>query len=513
MSKTTAPNPQRLHDVALALANDARTAYLNQTFREELASSILGLFASARSGADAAVLPKDLLRMAPGEVDAALDAVADTEADTLALAVVARLRALNHRRDNDHAITQVSAAPHVFFSLPTLPETLAAQLRGATSLLRVRAHRRVGGHAVFAAKRAPTEGAVVLESAPDELLVAAHSPLAEAAPLLIDVVGRLFEQLGSEDQDALSAALVSATSAEDDPELDAVFAAAEALIHPGRVTIDKGIQTALPDLLVLPGGRPTIDPRTPFAQDRFHLSSDVVDVAIVGRERDVATLKAHITADVNKPRLLALTGAEGLGKTTLVREVLAHAGYADEKAPVMWGGCGGKGQSPLTPFISMLRALSGVTPHQAHARRDLRDFLATLSAYLPSPLDAELSSHEPTLAQLIGAQDAATITAAVDEDGRIADLAPRALRAAIFRAVHLLVGALIARGDGRNVAMVITNASALSAPALSLLSFLANKLGPQLALILVSSRQVRLSKTFTRSFAEKRKALRPSTLR
>ncbi len=113
-------------------------------------------------------------------------------------------------------------------------------------------------------------------------------------------------------------------------------------------------------------------------------SGRVAEMARIGTTWDTA-LKGRM-------RVLAVTGAAGLGKTRLVEEFLSK--LAPDSARILRGFCENYGEtSPLQPFVQMLRDALGVTARRnpdevrAQVAQSLAELDPALSLYLPQVLD------------------------------------------------------------------------------------------------------------------------------
>ncbi len=121
---------------------------------------------------------------------------------------------------------------------------------------------------------------------------------------------------------------------------------------------------------------------------------------LVGRERELAEIDAiWQRAAAGEGHTLIVSGESGIGKTRLVRELVAHAAVFGSR--VLAGNCYAEGGVPYAPFSQMIRAHAlAIPPDSAQASEenlDLPDFvLADLIKISPDvQLGPDLSPNPP----------------------------------------------------------------------------------------------------------------------
>lgn len=386
--------------------------------------------------------------------------------------------------------------------------------RDPRALLRLRATSPAMAEALAAASERAIFPPDVdrLPSSPDEVLLTAPGLLDEAALALVRSAQAISRALGPRGFTEVAAALVELGAANDDGgrrrALVQGAVRASSLAVAGEMTLDEASWRSCSFALAeIPARERTVDPAAPFRNDRWELSSLLVRPRVVGREEEVAALKALLPASPtsSRARLVLLHGPTGIGKTTLLRLVLDESGLGDEEAPVLWGASDALLATPYAAFVGMLRALAGAPAGHPRARARLLSLVDGLGDALPEDDRRELVGLLPVLAYLIGA---------VDEDASATDPdveahSPRGLQIAIRRAALLLVEALMARANGRRAIMVVTGGEVLDAPTQELLAFLGRRLGARLTVVLVSSSRPRLAKSLHDRFAVGRHEVKP----
>jgi tetratricopeptide (TPR) repeat protein len=300
--------------------------------------------------------------------------------------------------------------------------------------------------------------------------------------------------------------------------VDAVVRAGAQLPRAGLLALDDDAWLRAGELATAPGETRAVDARTPWGVDRWQLSAALPRAPFVGRDDDVAACAAVLASssttapvDPGRPRLLVLSGAPGLGKASLVRRGLQQAGLLDERAVVLWGAADPLQPTPYASIVGMVRALARAPAgHPRAAARVLRlvqglaDALvddATDDATDDDDADAdELRGLGPVLVELIGAND----------DDVDVDRSPRALRAAIRRAVLLMTRALRARAkDDRPAVFVVSGADDIDAPTRDTLAFVARHLGAHARVVLLATARPRLPSTFEELFDVTRRDIEP----
>jgi hypothetical protein len=142
----------------------------------------------------------------------------------------------------------------------------------------------------------------------------------------------------------------------------------------------------------------------------------IVRGRLVGREQELSEAIGHWQrAIAGEEHVLLVTGEPGIGKTRLVRELLAHVEVTGGQ--VARGECFAEGGAPFAPFAEVLR----------HALAD------TPSVSLPEPLLAELVTFAPDLALRFPGL------------GRSAELDPAGQQQRGFEAFALFLASLSAR--------------------------------------------------------------------
>src|SRR5262245_60168345 len=101
---------------------------------------------------------------------------------------------------------------------------------------------------------------------------------------------------------------------------------------------------------------PTNHTTTRHGQESVHNSPPLTDGVFVGREREMAALRANLEdAFTGCGRLVLLVGEPGIGKTRTAHELAAHARL--QGAQVFTGRCyEGDGAPPFWPWVQIVRA-------------------------------------------------------------------------------------------------------------------------------------------------------------
>jgi hypothetical protein len=191
-----------------------------------------------------------------------------------------------------------------------------------------------------------------------------------------------------------------------------------------------------------------------------------------------------------------------------MRAGLAHAGFDDDSAPILWGACDPVLPMPYAPVVAMVRALAGAPAGHVEALPRLQALLSTLALHLAGDAATELLALSSVLAELLGATDDAT----PDDDGLHPGPAhvPGAIGThAVQRALVLVCEALQARGGGRPVVVVVTAAEAIDGPTRDLLAFLARRLARGVVVTLLSSSRLRLPQAFEEAWHSERVEVKP----
>lgn len=131
------------------------------------------------------------------------------------------------------------------------------------------------------------------------------------------------------------------------------------------------------------------------AATRFDASRRRGLTAFSGRSGEMAQLRATWEAALaGRMRVVAVTGAAGLGKTRLVEEFLTALPTGSVR--ILRGYCENYGEtSPLQPFVQMLREALGISERRAP------DDVRAQAARALATLDPALSLHLPLLLELL----------------------------------------------------------------------------------------------------------------
>jgi len=190
--------------------------------------------------------------------------------------------------------------------------------------------------------------------------------------------------------------------------------------------------------------------------------------AFVGRERELAALGAALAhALAGRGRIVALAGEPGIGKTRTA-QVLAR--YADSRdARVLWGRCHEEpGAPPYWPWLQVLRAYS-----EAQDPGALAAVLDGAAGHV-AEIVPELAQRVPGLAPV----------------PRTAD--PAQARYRLFDAIAGFWRRAAAREP---LALILDNLHWADAPSLRLLEFLAPEIAAARVLVLVTYRDIALTRT------------------
>jgi DNA-binding SARP family transcriptional activator/tetratricopeptide (TPR) repeat protein len=103
---------------------------------------------------------------------------------------------------------------------------------------------------------------------------------------------------------------------------------------------------------------PTLDASTPRAEDARQASSGAGGVPLIGRDAELAEVRAALAEATDDARFVVIEGEPGIGKTRLADELGAIA--ASGGSVVVWGRSDESGAAPaLWPWLSVLRSVAG----------------------------------------------------------------------------------------------------------------------------------------------------------
>lgn len=401
--------------------------------------------------------------------------------------------------------------PSIVTALASVSSTGAAVAAAPPprALLRLRAHTVDAAHALIEiSRRIPvtTEESLANASA-DEIVVTTTGEPKDGVARLVRVAAQWFRALDGQLDDDVAGAIVLVDAPGDARAVRAAMVrAGQGLKRTGLLSLDEAAFSSAEGLAEHPSHPRHIVPGAAFGHDRWQHSALLSKTPMIGRDDEARAVAEALAASSDASMLVVVQGAAGLGKSTVLRHALAAAGYADPRAPVLWGAADPLQPTPYAPIAAMLRALAGTHVGTLHAGARLHRFLVGLADLLPAPLGQELLSLEKILAFLIGAADD-------DDDERlereVEDLSPRALRVAVRRALLLVVDGLRARAAHRPAALVVSGADAIDAPTIDLLTFLARRLAGDLRVVFLSSTRMRLPRALVEAFAVSRVDLAP----
>ena len=346
------------------------------------------------------------------------------------------------------------------------------------------------------------QNVVILPSAPDELLLTASGDVADATAALVRAATSLAQSLP--EGAPLRLALVATSGDLIDDAVRSSALLPTVLGSGARLAFDERAWALAGELAELPDSERQVDPRAPFGQERWELSSLLPRPNFRGRDDDVQVCANCLGGGGTNPRLLILGGPPGIGKSSLLRASLREAGLADERAAVAWGAADPLQPTPYAAVVGMLRALARAPAGHPRAPARLTRLLNGLAEALPEGEGYELRSHADVVLDLLGASG-------VDVDDLAERRSPRALRTALRRAVLLVGKALLARaGDDRPLVFVVGGAEAMDAPTRDALSFVARRLGARVRVVLLStSPRTRLPASFEEDFEVTRHEVLP----
>ena len=319
---------------------------------------------------------------------------------------------------------------------------------------------------------------VRMTSAPDECIVGAQSNTSDALNALVRLMARVYAQTSN-----FCGALTEGKFTNESTRLEGLLSCARLLTFESHCALSTQCATHLKGHAALrttdsDENVVTIDPASPFLQDRIERSALLLPPGFVGRDKALDEVLSALRA-TDESRVLYLYGPYGVGKRTLTRKALSLLDYAGDDAPVVWGACHADEQKPYAALVAMLRSVCALAD-------DCEDVTGTLDAFV-TKLDPHFSEEERIEVTSLK-QVATTLLGNESISGQ------RVTKARVQRLFQLLFLGLYRRSNTR-VFMVIGRADGLSRDTREVIAHLARVLKEKLALVMLGVKKPRLHKS------------------